>query len=300
MNMHPRDLALIILCCMIWGFAFTAQKVALDELPPILFATLLYGSLALTMFPFLRWHEGQMKMIVATSLMIGALRGVFYFIGIALLGSVSLIAIAAQMEVPFTALLAIMVLGERLSWRRFVGFWLCVVGMVVLSFDPSALEYSVGVVFVLISALIRAVGTILMRHLRDVNLFDLTAWRSVISFPIVLVGTLIFESNQMEAIANASWLAWGGVAYGGLVGNLFAGGAFYYLLHRYEVSLLSTILSLAPVFGVIFGVAFYGDLLTSQIILGGLVVVLGTIVIIERRKPGSDILLSDPNVLKRS
>ena len=300
MNMHPRDLALIILCCMIWGFAFTAQKVALDELPPILFATLLYGSLALTMFPFLRWHEGQMKMIVASSLMIGALRGVFFFIGLALLGSVSLFAIALQMQVPFTALLAIMVLGERLSWRRFVGFWLCVVGMVVLSFDPSALEYSVGVVFVLISALMRAIGTILMRHLREVNVFDLTAWRAVLSFPIVLVGTLIFESGQMEAMANASWTAWGGVAYGALLANFFATGVFYYLLHRNDVSLLAMLTSLSPVFGVIFGVAFYGDLLTGQIILGGLVVVLGTIVIIEREKPRSDILLSDPSFLKRS
>ena len=52
MNMHPRDLALIILCCVIWGFAFIAAKAGADEFPPLLFTALRYGLLALMMFSF--------------------------------------------------------------------------------------------------------------------------------------------------------------------------------------------------------------------------------------------------------
>ena len=284
MNMLPRDLALIILCCMIWGFAFIAGKAGADEFPPLLFTALRYGLLALVMFPFVRWHREQMGLLVATALTTGALYILFFYSGLALSDNVSLIAIAAQMEVPFTTLLAIMILGERIGWRRCLGFFFCVVGMVVLSFDPSAFEYSDGVLLILISALVGAAGTILMRHLREVNVFDLMAWTALMSFPFALMGTLIFESGQIATMAGASWAAWGGVAYGALVANLLAVGIFYYLMQHYEISLLATLTSLVPVFGVMFGVSLRGDLLTQQMLLGGIAILVGVVVIIEREK----------------
>ncbi len=284
MNMHPRDLALIIFCCVIWGFAFIAAKAGADEFSPLLFTALRYGLLALAMFPFVRWHQGQMVLLVATALTTGVLYILFFYAGLALSENVSLIAIAAQMEVPLTTFLAIIFLGERIGWRRSTGFMFCVIGLVALSFDPSAFEYSSGVMLILGSALIGAVGTILMRHLRDVSVFDLMAWMALLSFPVALLGTLIFESGQIEMMADASWAAWGGVAYGALVANLLAVGIFYYLLQHYEVSLLATLISLVPVFGVMFGVGLRGDSLTPQMVFGGLVILIGVVVIVEREK----------------
>ncbi len=284
MNMHPRDFMIIVFCCIAWGFAFIAAKAGVDEFPPVLFTTLRYGLLALVMFPFVRWHQGQMVLIFATALTTGALYILFFYSGLGLSDNVSLIAIAAQMEVPFTTFLAIIFLGERIGWRRQLGFVLCVLGMVALSFDPTALTYSDGIVLILISAVIGAVGTILMRRLREVNIFDLMGWTALVSFPFALVGTLIFESGQIAAMTDASWAAWGGVAYGAFVANLMAVGFFYYLMQHYDISLLATLTSLVPVFGVIFGVTLHDDLLTQQMILGGLTILIGVVVIIRREK----------------
>ena len=288
MNMRPRDLALIILCCVIWGFTFVTEKRVLDEIPPLLFTAVHYLLMLGMLFPFIRWEKGQMPLIFATALTTGGLYVMVFFSGFALTDNVSLVAIAVQMEIPFTTLLAIIFLGEHAGWRRMTGLVLCVVGVIVLSFDSSALEYSDGLILVLISALIAGTGTIFMRSLKDVDILNLLGWTALFSLPMIVAGTLLFESDHIETLARASWVAWGGVGYGVLIAHLFGVQVFYYLLYRYDVSLLITIISLVPVFGVVFGVSVYGDQVTQQMILGGLTVLAGTMVIIEREKARSD------------
>ncbi len=288
MNMRPRDLALILLCCVIWGFTFVTEKRVLDEIPPFLFTVVHYSFMLALLSGFIRWQKGQMGMIFATALTTGGLYVAVFFSGFALSGNVSLVAIATQMEIPFTTLLAMIFLGEHIGWRRGVGLALCVVGLIVLSFDPSALEYSDGMVLVLVSALIASAGTIFMRSLSDVDIFNLLGWTALISLPVLLVGTLIFESDQIDTLTDASWIAWGGVGYGVFIAHLLGVRIFYYLLYRYDVSLLVTIISLVPVFGVVFGVTVYGDEITQQMIWGGITVLAGTIVIIEREKTRLD------------
>ncbi len=288
MIMRPRDLALILLCCVVWGLTFVVEKRVLDEISPFLFTVVHYSFMLALLFPFIRWEKGQMGMIFATALATGGLYVAVFFSGFALSGNVSLVAIATQMEIPFTTLLAMIFLGERIGWRRLAGLMLCVAGLIVLSFDPSALEYSDGVILVLVSALIAGAGTIFMRSLRDVDVFNLVGWTALLSLPFLLAGTLIFESDQINMLWDASWVVWAGVGYGVFIAHLLGVRIFYYLLYRYDVSLLITIISLVPVFGVVFGVTIYGDQITQQMILGGITVLAGTIVIIEREKARLD------------
>lgn len=280
--MKPAHFALILLCCLIWSGTFITGKVAVDEFQPILFAALRYSLLALLLFPFLRIYSGQMIRLISIGLASGALHIGLFYGGMLLLDNMSVVAIAVQMEVPFAMGLSIAFLGERVGWRRSLGFLLCFLGMAIMSFDSAIFDYQSGIIFILFSSFMGAVGTILIRQLKDVSVLHLQSWVALVSAPLLIIGTLLFESEQLEIIQTASWGAWFGVLYTSLVATLLAYGLFYYLLQIYEVSLLSVLTSFVPVFGIILAVSIRGDVLTTEMFIGGLAILIGAIVIVER------------------
>ena len=74
----------------------------------------------------------------------------------------------------------------------------------------------------------------------------------------------------------------GGVFYTALGASLIGHAGMFYLLQRYEVGLISTLTLLAPVFGVMFGVLVWGDEASWRFLFGGAIVLLGSLVIVER------------------
>ncbi len=284
MVMKPEHFALIMLCCLIWSGTFIMGKASVEEFPPILFAALRYGLLLSLLFPFLRIYQGQMLRLCAIGLLQGALHIGLFYGGMEILENMSVVAIAVQMEVPFAMMFSILILGERVGFRRITGFVMCFVGMIIMSFDDAIFDYQAGIIFILLSSLVGALGTIFMRQLVEVPVLHLQAWVALVSFPLLLAGTLLFESGQIEIMQTASWLAWSGVLYTSLAATLLAYGLFYYLVQRYEVSLLSVLTSFVPVFGIILATLIRDDALTQQMMFGGLAIIIGGVVIIERNK----------------
>jgi hypothetical protein len=65
------------------------------------------------------------------------------------------------------------------------------------------------------------------------------------------------------------------VAFTALVSNLIAHAGIFWLLQRYEVSTISPLTLLTPIWAVIFGVTLLGDTLTWRMALGGAVTLFG-------------------------
>jgi O-acetylserine/cysteine efflux transporter len=79
-------------------------------------------------------------------------------------------------------------------------------------------------------------------------------------------------------------MGWGGVIYTAIGASLIGHAGMYYLLQRYDVSVTSPLTLMAPVFGIVFGVMFWGDELSLRFWLGGGLTLLG-VLIIGLRKP---------------
>ena len=66
--------------------------------------------------------------------------------------------------------------------------------------------------------------------------------------------------------------------------SLIAHTTWYYLIGRYPVTGLAPITLLTPIFGVAFSVALLGDHLTSRMILGGAITLLGVFIVVRRER----------------
>ena len=99
-----------------------------------------FALLALLLPPLLRIHRGQMGAIVVAALLSGGLHFGLLFVGLAMAKTVSTVAIAGQLGVPFTTLMSIVFLGEVVRWRRWLGISLAFVGVMVIGLDPQVFD----------------------------------------------------------------------------------------------------------------------------------------------------------------
>lgn len=279
-----RHLLLLVFMNLIWGLNLIASKLGVAQFPPIFFTALRFGSLGLFLLPLLKIHRGQMKNLFWAAMLTGPAAFSLLFIGVSKAEDAATVAIANQMGVPFSTLLSIWLLGETIRWRRRLGITLAFGGMVIISFDPRVLEYWEGLALVVLSCFFGALGLIFVKRLQDIKALELQAWIAVVGGSVLMLMSLTFETGQWQAMQTADWRGWGSLAFTTLMSSLVAHTAWYYLVSKYPVTSLSPITLLSPLFGVFFGVTLLDDQLTTRMLLGGAVTLVGVFIVVMREK----------------
>jgi len=279
-----RDLLFLILINLIWGFNFIVSKVGVGEFPPLWFTTLRFGLVALLLLPLLRMHKGQMGVIVVAALFSGGLHFGLLFVGLAMADTVSTVAIAGQLGVPFTTLMSIVFLGEVVRWRRWLGIGLAFAGVMLMGLDPQVFEFWQALALVVLSAFLGSVGLMAVKRLTNIKPLEMQSWFALASVPVLALLSAIFESGQLAAMQSASWQGWAALTFTVLMASLVAHSGYYYLVQRYPVTSVSPLTVLSPLFGVLFGVTLLGDELTPRIIAGGTMTLTGVVIIALREK----------------
>lgn len=274
----------MVFICFVWGMTFIAGKAGVTELPPILFTGLRYLLLSLILWPFLKPIQGQMPQVVIISICMGSAHFSLFYGGMALAENVSSVAVASQLGVPISTIMSIIFLGEQVRWRRWLGILAAFSGVMVISFDPAVINERLGLLLVVASAFIGSLGTIVIKQITDSGVYQMQAWIAVLSWPPLFALSLVFEQNHVELLANAGLYGWGGVIYTALGASLIGHAGMYYLLQRYDVSVTAPLTLMAPIFGIIFGVLFWGDSLGVRFWIGGTLTLLGVLIIGLRKR----------------
>jgi len=281
--MPLRDLALVLIICLAWAGNFLTSAYAMREIPPVLFTALRFVMLAL---PLLYWMKrpaaGQWPRLIAVGLCVGVLHFALSFTALKLAGDLSSPAIVMQSYVPMTALLAWAMLGERFGWRTGMAIAVSFAGVLVLGFDPLVLDRPMALVLMLVSAVFLAIGTVLMKGLRGLDVFSQQGWTAVVSVLPLLALSLVFEPGAIARLPAVSWIGWGGALYAAFISSLLGHGLYYTLVQRHPMAQVMPWLLLTPVFAVALGIAFWGDRPGPRLLIGGAMVLGGVLIIALR------------------
>ena len=284
-GLHGRDLVLVLLVCLFWATNFLTSAHALREVPPFLFTAMRMGLLAAMLLPFLRVPpRSQWKRLFAVAMLNGVLHFGTSFMALKLAGNLSSPAIVTQVYVPMSVLLAWWLLGERFGWRTGVGVAVSFAGVLVLGLDPMVFERPAALFVMMGSSLMVAIGTVLMRGLKDVRMVDQQGWTAVLSLLPLLAISALFEPGSFTALREASWIAWGAAAYAAVFSSLLGHGVFYWLVLRHPVATVTPYLLLTPVLAVLLGIMFWGDRPGPALWIGGAMVLGGVLVVALRAK----------------
>lgn len=280
--MRAPHLAFMLLINVIWGFNVVPMKLAVEQLPPITATTVRFLMLLVICAPAIRWAPGRMASIVLVALIGGALMFSLNMVSFGLADDVSALAIAGQLGVPFSLILAILFLGERIRFIRTIGIVLSFTGVVILSFDPHIFDQRLALLLSVIASFCYAISTILMRQMRGVGPLQLQGWVAMISLVPMIGLSLLYEPGALAALPKAPPMVFAYLLFSAVGASIVGHAGMYWLLQRYPVSLTAPYTLLSPLIAVIFSVWLLGSALTGQMIVGGVLALIGVAIITLR------------------
>ena len=281
--MRLPHLLLALAVCFAWGLNATAAKIGVTYMPPVFFSALRFVFVFACLFLWLRPTPGKYGALIPAVFFMGALHFGLIFTG-ARLSDASTISIVNQLYVPISVLLAIVWLGERVHWRRWLGIAIAFGVVVVFSSDASVAAHPFGVFIMVLDAIAMGIGTVLLRRIQGVPVFVMQAWMAAIGAPALLLASFVLESGQVQSALAAPWQAWAALAYSVLISSLIGHTGYYILLQNYDVSLVGSVLLLGPAIGVLGGVLILGEPFTPLIVVGSLMTLAGVGIVLMRTR----------------
>jgi drug/metabolite transporter (DMT)-like permease len=289
----PRHLWWVLIgITLVWGFNWTAMKVAISEVAPFTFRTFCLAAGSGVLFAVLKASgqplaipRDQWRRVALIALFTITCWNLLVVFGLRLLPS-GRAAILAYTMPAWAIPLSVWFLGEHMNARKLLGLALGMGGMALLLVQEftSLAGAPLGALLVLGAAFTWAVGTLLQKKFPvRAPVAPLTAWMMLVGGIPIYVGALLFD--DWRALGEVSLWPALAVAYNVLLSFAWAHWAWIKLATSVSVTTFSLSMLMTPVVGVLSGMLFLGES-PGWVEFGALLLVLGslaTVVIPARR-----------------
>jgi len=270
MQLNRRQLILLVLLTLVWGFNWPVMKLGVTDYPPLAFRMLCMWlglpvmalSIVVLKHSFVvpREHWRELFWLGVTNSLVWQ---VLVVLSLANLSSGRAAILAYSMPV-FSALLSVMYFGERLGLRSLLGVLAATGGVVLLLWHEVAV-LSGTPWWVLCSLLAAATWALGMRRMRATRIpattLTLSFWMACMT---VLALTLLSSLFEREAWAWPTPTVWGSVGYNAVLVFGFAVTTQMYLARTLPPLAASLSVMLIPILGVFSGATLLGEVLHWQ------------------------------------
>ena len=296
---HPANLTMVMTTIIIWALAFPALKVALVDFPPITMALLRFaiasGFFLVVQFTVegglaaMRALRGRMLGLgIAFGVIQSAVTNIAQNIGLQWTGA-GVASIIQSVGPVFAVVLAVMVLGERLTRMKVVGGVLAILGTAGIVTGGGATLGSSSllgnVLMVITAAAYAAGGTIAKYVLREVDPNTLMAVGTPFSLiPLALFSA--FEAGAADSLRGASGTGWASVVFLALLATGVTMILWYHVLAKVELSHLTYFVYLIPVFSVALSWWLLGETIAPVQVLFASLIIAG-VAVAQREEPST-------------
>jgi O-acetylserine/cysteine efflux transporter len=275
-----RDFTLALLVTVIWGVAFVATRIALDDFSPPQLTALRFVIAALPV-AFLPRPPVAWAVLVLLGLTLFTGQFLFQFFGIANGLPPGLASVIVQTQALFTVLFAALALGERPSRRQVVGMAAALAGVLVISVTVGQNLTAVGLVLGLLSAVSWGIGNVLLKRLGRVDMLGLMVWLSLIPpLPSLALSMALDGPGALaQSLRRSSWTGLAATLYLGLVATTFAYALWGGLLRRYPTATVAPFALLVPFVAALSTWMIFGERFGPVRLAGMAFVLLGLVLV---------------------
>ncbi len=273
------EVGAIVAIVVIWGANNAAAKVATETLPPLLTGALRFAIASVCLVPFVRPPFPNWKSLLLIVGLGGPLHYGLIYIGFWLADDVSPASVAAQLWIPFTALFAFLLLGERLTRFALLGLVVALVGVAWMAADPHALHDWPALLVIIAASAAWAMTTVIARRTTSIPPLKMQGLLALTALPTLAFGSAIFERDQIELIRSATPLVWATLLWAGILSSVAATTLVFWLVQRREAGRITPYFLATPVVSIAIGWGFLGDVLTPQILFGAALTMGGVAVV---------------------
>lgn len=278
----------------LWGTAMVAMKGVMPDTTPLFMAgmRLVPAGFLVLLFAILSersqpTHWRAWFWITAFGLVDGTLFQGFLAEGLSRTGA-GLGSVMIDSQPLAVAVMAHFLFGELVGWIGWIGLVIGLVGISLLGLPdewilglfhghwpwmdwPADLNFvqalfARGEWLMLLAALSMAVGTVMIRYVvRHADPVMATGWHMVIGGIPLFFLSWLRETDQSTYLTSSGWAA---ILYSTILGSAIAYGVFFFLASKGNLTSLSALTFLTPVFALVFGNWFLGEVLSPLQWLG--------------------------------
>lgn len=255
---------LLIVLCLGWGTAWVTMRMALEEIPPfsMRLGTLSLGALVLTSFALL---QGRKITVVHRRTWIHiCMASLFNIVGFSIFtpfaqlsAETSRVAIMVYTMPIWAAMLALPILGERLTSTSITALVLCIAGMSILIAPLAGLGIPVGIMLAIGAAMSWAAGTVYLKWAKlEGDPMAITMWQLVFGLVVIAFCVPVFEGGVH---LNAGAWSLFGLIYSGIIGSGLCYFLWFGIVRRLPASTAALGILASPVIGVITAMIVLGE-----------------------------------------
>src|SRR5882724_3942621 len=271
----------ITLFCLLWSFAFVAGKIGVTDCPPLILLAarfLLAGTLILAISAFRRDASPLSWRDVMVFAILGVANNALYLgLGYTGLKSVSagLGGLIVSANPVFTAALAALFLGDRLTWRKVVGLLLGIIGVGLIVWHRMSVgtDSQHGILFTLASLASIVTGTILFKLLAPKGSLWIGNGVQNLAGGIAVLPIAFTFADVGDIVPSTRLL--GAFAFLVLGGSILAYLLWFHLLKVCGATAASAYHFLMPPLGMLFAYLVLGEHVEFRDLLGIVPVALG-------------------------
>ena len=283
--MNLKDTLVASLVPIFLGFGFVIAKPAFESFPPILLMGLRFifaASILIWWFPI---PKGYLKKIFIASFIANTLQYSITYTGLNYIDA-SAAVLLVQTEVPFGVIFAFFMLREKPTIRAIIGICVAFIGVYILTGSPNLDGKFFGISLTILGSAIWALGQVVVKPLsKEINPVALVAWLALFSGPTLIFTSVIIEGDTINHLTTAKLNHWIIAIYIGFIMQPITYGCFYYVLKNNPLYKVLPIVTMGiPPTGLLAAIFLLGEKPTTELFIGGTVIILGVILILYNKK----------------
>ena len=272
--MRAFDFWVMMFCCLCWGgnLVMSAWALGGSSVPPFLLAATRALLVLTVMGVFLfKPPPKQFLRLLFVCFCAGPMHLGLLYTGLQT-ASASGTSIISQALIPMATILSVVWLKERIGWRRSLAILGALIGVIIMIYEPGALRFDSGLIYVLVAYASLAVGTVAIRRIPDVDWRVYVAWTAVMVLILCTGATLLFEDDHAEIWKVDKTPLLIAASYAALATSVVAHGQYFRLLQIYPVNRVVPLSIMVTVFGTVLGILLLDEVLHSRYIIGAVLI----------------------------
>jgi drug/metabolite transporter (DMT)-like permease len=270
---------------LFWGFGFPLGKLALREVGPAHMVLLRFMVASIFAVPFaLATPESRALFRSPPVLLAGAFYGLAFIVQFEGLAGVT-VTLAALLVGAMPALVAVAayMMGERVSRASWIGVAAATVGAALIAGKPGGAGTASGITLSLLSLLIFLAWMLALKRVpAAASAMAVSAVTLVVATLTVLPIAVLLHGLPPLALGP---MAWSGIVGQGLLSTFLATAAWQYGSARVDSASAGVFINIEPLIGAALGITLFGDPARWPLLLGGILIIIGSIVVVRGEDP---------------
>ncbi|MDE1451029.1 DMT family transporter [Bacillus paralicheniformis] len=272
----------IISVTLIWGYTWVTMKIAITDIPPVLFSALrlFIGAVPLFVILLIKGRKRSIgkeniKHYLVMSLLMGlGYMGVLTY-GMQFVDSGKTSVLVYTMPI-FVTVISHFKLNEKINVYKMLGLFSGLIGLLFI-LGGGILHVDQNVIFgelcVLTAALSWGIANVYSKlKFKDTDMIHMNAWQLLTGAVMLLIFSFILEPARPIHWSNEAILS---LLFNGLFSTALTFVIWFWILNQIEASKASMALMFVPVLGLLFGWLQLHEPVTISILIGAFMICIG-------------------------